>query len=1393
MYGITETTVHVTYCPLSSNDLKRGAGSIVGRPIPDLQVYMLDDYLQLVPTGVKGQMFVAGAGLARGYLGHPDLTAERFRPNPFDLEGGARLYRSGDLARYRRDGRMEYLGRTDDQVKIRGFRIELGEIESVITQHPLVREVAVIQREDSAGEKRVVAYVVMREGEEGSVGEVVRYMRERMPEYMVPGAVVKMEQMPMTANGKLDRRALPAPGTERPDLQVSYAAPATPTEEILAAIWNRVLNVNPVGVDDNFFALGGDSIRAIQVLGLAKERGLQFSLIDIFRHSTIRDLADEVAHQATESMALEPTAPFGLIPSEDRLKLPDHVEDAYPLTLLQSGMFYHMQLTPDVPVYHNVLSMRLEGEFHPDLLQIAARLVVARNPVLRTSFDFANYSEPLQLVHGSSPFAVQFEDLRNLSEHEQVQIIEDYKEQEKNDRFDPSLPTLVRIRFHRLDDEMYQWTFTDSHTILDGWSVTMMMSEVFDYYSAMLKNEPLPEPEPRLWEFRDYVRLERLTLQDEAARRYWSERLYGTTPTHLPYSKDGHRQGDSLNIREVQTELSPEIAKGLQRLVSAEAIPLHYLLLTAHVKVLGLITGRTDVITGLTLDCRLEAQSGTQTLGLYLNTIPFRVELQPGTWAELAHNVFNAALSMLPYRRYPMAAIQKEWGLTPLYEATFNLVSFHNLYSLIRSGLVRKYKTSANRNDTSFPLLAFFVLDQYSGLSDAGLTMSLFYDSNRMDESQMQALNRYYIEALSRLAADPSSHHNHSSLLSSGEYDLLISRNRTDLDYPKDECLHHLFERQAQVSPDALALKCGQVWLSYQELNRRANQLAHYLIALGIGPEVRVAICMDRSSEMMIALLAVLKSGGAYVPLDPGYPSERLAFMIEDSQAPVLLTQSHIGDRLPNALVQYIELDREWDTISGYDTSNPVVESSSENLAYLIYTSGSTGRPKGVMVTHRGLSNYAIWAAESYRVRECSGSLVHSSISFDLTITGLFVPLLRGAAVTLVDETDAVAAVATTVDISDGNTLVKLTPGQLDLIRAQLTPERASQFAAILVIGGEALTCKMLKFWQQHAPRTRLINEYGPTETVVGCCVYEARPEGPSSGAVPIGQPIANTRLYVMDGWGNMAPQGAVGELYIGGAGLARGYCNQGGLTAERFVPDAYSAEHGARLYRTGDKVKWRADGELEYIGRMDDQVKIRGFRIELGEIESVITQHPLVREVAVIQREDSAGEKRVVAYVVMREGEEGSVGEVVKYIRERVPEYMVPGAVVKMEQMPMTANGKLDRRALPEPDRAGLERQVTYEPPRTPTEEVLAEICSRAIGIDRVGIFDNFFQIGGHSLAAVRVIAQVCEAFHIDLPLSTLFQTPTIAALGERLDTIGWLAKGRVQIAEGDREEAEL
>ncbi len=754
MYGITETTVHVTYRPLKAADAAGERRSVIGVPIPDLGLYVLDPWMRPAPVGVPGELAVGGAGLARGYLGRPELTASRFVPDPVGGHPGARLYRSGDLGRFLPNGDVEYLGRIDHQVKIRGFRIELGEIQSALEEQPGVRQAVVLPREEAAGERRLLAFVVVDPEQAPAAGELRSALSQRLPDYMVPAGFVLLESLPLTQNGKVDRKALLAAAVPARDGEVAYAPPRDEVESTLVEIWQEVLGVERVGIDDRFFSLGGDSILSIRVRALAEARGIRFSLYQLFEHQTVRELAGslEEGEEIAEPAAV---APFGLLSEVDRALLPEGLEDAYPLAALQTGMLFHSEYTAESSLYHNVTSLRAEGPFDGQALRGAVERLLERHPVLRTSFDASRFSEPLQLVHGRVEPPLEIEDLRGLPVEERERRVAAGIDEERRRRFDWAVPPLLRFRIQRLEDGIFQLTWTEHHAILDGWSVASMMAELFQLY----RGQSLPPPPSAA--FRDFVALERRSLTSEEDRRFWLERLTGAPKTSLPHWRGAGEDGAAARMRSRVLRVEPGLTGALQRLAAGAGVPLKSLLLAVHYRVLGAATGQADLVSGLVVNGRPEVEDGERVLGLFLNTVPLRLRLAGGSWLDLVRQAFAAEQEILPGRRYPMAELQRLLGGGALFETAFNYIHFHVLQGL-EDGETRLLAQTEHA-ETHFPFNASFAL------AGSWIDLTLEHDETRLRTPQAEDLARGYQRALEALAASPDTRWDAEPLLSEGE------------------------------------------------------------------------------------------------------------------------------------------------------------------------------------------------------------------------------------------------------------------------------------------------------------------------------------------------------------------------------------------------------------------------------------------------------------------------------------------------------------------------------------------------------------------------------------------------------------------------------------------------
>ncbi|MEH2191207.1 MAG: amino acid adenylation domain-containing protein [Nostoc sp.] len=1030
MYGITETTVHVTYRPITVADLSQRGISPIGHRIPDLQVYLLDSQQQPVPIGVAGELYIGGAGVTRGYLNRPELTAERFITNPFENSKFNRLYKSGDLARYLPNGELEYLGRIDHQVKIRGFRIELGEIEAVLCQHPAIQEAIALVRENNSKSwgvnsindledsgaiadlrrfikvrspeskseptnKLLVAYCIYHQEPKPNLTELRGFLQERLPDYMIPAAFVMLKVFPLTANGKVDRLALPAPNNVRPDLEKVFVAPRTSIESALAQIWSQVLNLEPIGIHDNFFELGGDSIRSIQVRARATEQGLNFSLQQLFQHQTIEQLAQILTYCQPNALSTPKTAAFSLISDGDRQKLPNGVEDAYPLARIQAGVIFHSQASPDSPMYHDIFLYHLRVRLDTQLFQKALQQLVERHAILRTSFDLTNFSEPLQLVHQTISVPFHLEDLRLLSLVQRSKAIKNWIEAEKNRNFDWACPPLIRFFIHRLTDDSFYLILSFHDSILDGWSTASLLTELLHRYDALLGEEIYPIDSPPTISYRDFIALERSTLKSTECREYWQKKLQGYVITKLPrWSFSTRGRSDNPQIGVLNVPISYQLSDGLKKLARLAEVPVKQVLLAAHLRVMGLLSGETDILTGLESNGRLEEKDGEQTLGIHLNTVPLRLQLTGGTWVELVQQVFEAERELLAFRRYPYAELKKLNSNQHLFETVFNYTHFH-IFKSLQSLKNTEILGAQGFGETHFALRVEFNLDSIS----EQIQLDLECDLTDINNAQLEAIGNYFSETLTLMSTQPWERYESQCLLPDREQQtLLVDWNNTATEYSQDLCIHQQFEIQTGKTPDAIALIFEDEQLSYQQLNDRANAVAHHLRSLGVSSDVPVAICVERSLEMVVGILAILKAGGAYVPLDPAYPKEHLAFILEDAQISVLLTQTHLVAKLPTHQAQIVCLDSDENS-----TENPINQTTPENLAYIIYTSGSTGQPKGVLITHKNVV-HSTSARIAYYQEPVSSFLLVPSFAFDSSVACIFWTLCQGGKLVLLKE-----------------------------------------------------------------------------------------------------------------------------------------------------------------------------------------------------------------------------------------------------------------------------------------------------------------------------------------------------------------------------------------------------
>ncbi|WP_437970202.1 amino acid adenylation domain-containing protein [Sorangium sp. So ce260] len=1352
LYGPSETTTYSTGATVTAD-----ARPTIGKPIDHTQVYVLDARRQPVPVGVAGEIYIAGAGVARGYLGRDELTAERFVPCPLDEARGARMYRTGDRARWLASGELEYLGRLDHQVKIRGFRIEPAETEAALAAHPDVREALVLARDDGPSGRWLVAYVLARRPLDADA--LRAFVAERLPEPFVPSVFVELDAWPLNANGKVDRKALPAPSRPVP-AALAQRAPATPTEEALAGVWGEVLGRDGVGTTDDFFALGGHSLLAVQVVARARRLfGVDLPLRAAFDAPTIAALAERVDRAKRDGRRVAPRplrpAPRGA---------------GAPLSHAQQRLWFVEELQPGTAVYNMPIGVRLRGPLDRAALERSLEQLVARHEVLRTRFEVRG-GQPLQIVLPEARIELRHVDLSRVPGPERDRAAQRAAEEEARRPFDLAARPPIRAALLRLSGEEHVLLVTAHHVACDGGSIPVLFRDLSAFYEAARAGRA-PELPPLPVQYADVAIWQR--AQADAWRgqlEYWKRTLADLEPLELPTDRP---RGSALSHRgdTVPVTLPAPLVDALRALGRREGATMFMLLLAGFVALLHRYTGRAGVAVGSPTGGRTQVEM-EPLVGFFVNMLVLRVRVDDNpTFVELVRRVRQVTLEAQEHQDVPFEQVvdalqvKRDLGRTPLFQAAF---AFQGAPERPRAlGELVASPFEVDTATAKFDLL--LALEE----GDGGISGGIEFSTELFDRATIERWRGHLETLLAASAAQPERCVGDLPLLGREERDLVVqnfSNSGSTQPAPVAACAHRLFEAQASAAPERTALLFEGAPVSYGELNRRANQLAHHLRARGVRRGALVGVCMPRSPNMIVALLAVLKAGGAYVPLDPTYPRDRLAFMIEDARPALLIAQPELLEALPAALPPVVRLGESEPAFPHERAEDPDAGALPEDLAYVIYTSGSTGRPKGVLIEHRSLSAFAESQRKLLGVEPGTRVLQFTRLSFDVSVMEIFVPLSAGGVVCLA-RAEALMPGPGLIDLlrQQRIQIAMLTPSALMAVGFDTLPD-----LRVLCVAGEVCPVELPRRW---ARGRRFLNGYGPTEATVLATSAEYAPD---VARPTIGRPLPNVQVYVLDGRGQPAPVGIPGELHIGGIGLARGYLNRDDLTAARFVRAAFPEAEGARLYRTGDLVRWLPSGEIDFLGRLDEQVKIRGFRIELGEIEAVLASHPDVAEAAVVTREHAPGDVRLAAFFIPRGGRAGA-DALRRFLSDRLPDYMVPPVFAPVERWPQTPSGKIDRRALAASAPAALVALVegARVPPRTRLELELCALFEELLGAGGVGVTDDFFSLGGHSLLAVRLMAEIRGRFGRDLPLTSLFRAPTAEGLAALLRDDGGAQGGR-------------
>ncbi|MGS0897367.1 amino acid adenylation domain-containing protein [Burkholderia stagnalis] len=1361
-YGSSEVNGDATAYDYSSEEALNIDASLIGWPISNTRTYILDKSYEPVPLGVTGELHVTGTGIARGYLNRPDLSAERFVPDPFAAEAGGRMYRTGDLARYRADGAIEYLGRIDFQVKLRGFRIELGEIEAALVAQAGVRE-AVVLASGEVGDKRLVAYYTLEEGATSGADALRSALAERLSDYMVPSAFVRLERLPLTPNGKLDRAALPTPDRDAYASR-GYVPPEGEPEACIAAIWAELLEVERIGRHDNFFELGGHSLLAVRLISRVRRQfDVEVTLQDVFERPVLSDLARTVS--TARHSALPPL-----------VAMPRDAGSMLPVSFAQQRMWFLTQLDDVSEAYHIPIGLRLRGALDRAALRAALDRLMTRHEALRTTFRGVDGSPCHMIGPSEQAFALAEQDVP-LTDDNDATLLQRLVDEEAHAPFDLAAGPLVRGRLLRFGEQDHVLLLTMHHIVSDGWSLGILTRELGMLYEAFCNGAPDPLA-PLPVQYADYAAWQRRCLDGDGLQQqidYWRRTLAGsrallTLPTDRPRPPRQDHAGAAIDVT-----LDAALTAGVRALSRRLGLTPYMTVLTGWAIVLAKLSGQQDVVIGTPVANRTPAEV-EGLIGFFVNTLALRIDVdEQKTVQTLLEHVKTRTSEAQSHQSLPFEQVvevlrpERSLSHSPLFQV---MLVWHNLAPAVPTmGNLALSTLSPTRHTAKFDLLLELV-----ETSDT-IRGSLEYATALFDRETAQRFDRCLHAVLRAMVAGPDEIVGTVSLLDEADRTRLLAFNTVAPDYPHDRRIDALFEAQAQRTPDGTALVHGTRRLSYAELDARANQLAHALIEAGVNPQTRVAICVERGVEMVIAIIATMKAGAAYVPLDPGYPAQRLDYLLGDCAPAAVLAQTVTREKFGTPAAPVVLLDADAARIARQPVTAPRVSPrSSGDLAYVIYTSGSTGAPKGVAMPHAALANLVHWQ------RQQSGpdtprTLQFAALGFDVAFQEMFGTLCAGGELHLIDA-------GLRLDfhgLFDYLCMQRVQRLYLPYIALQNfaeavvaamgARENACELREVIVAGEQLRITPQIAECFRHLPGCRLHNHYGPTEShvVVAC----ALPADVATWPVlpPIGHPLPNVRVHVLDARGQPVPIGASGEIYIGGVQVAHRYLERAALTASQFLPDPFGTEPGARLYRTSDLGRWRADGSLEYLGRDDGQIKLRGFRIEPGEIEAALLSMPGITAVAVVAREDEPGDKRLVAYYT---GPAATPGQLRNYLLASLPEHMVPAAYVNLAALPLTPNGKLDDRALPTPAPETVARRSEGNDGAAPVGEIeqkLAALWAQVLKLEYVGRHDNFFELGGHSLLAVRLIELIRKTFAVDIGINTLFTCPNLNQLAKHIE----------------------
>ncbi|MGD9488076.1 MAG: amino acid adenylation domain-containing protein [Calditrichaceae bacterium] len=1360
MYGPTECTVDSTMFPVVPTSER----PTIGRPVANGKFYILDSWMNPLPAGIPGELFIGGEGVGRGYYKKAALTAEKFIPDPFSDNAGSRMYRTGDRVRLMSEGTVEFLGRLDHQVKVRGFRIELGEIEYNLRIHHQIDEAVVVS--STAG--NLIGYYIPKKGGNPSPEALRDFLLHSLPEYMVPSVLRKLEKFPLTPNGKIDRNSLPDPYQSSTE-SAENVPPRNSLERFLFSVWENVLERTPGGIHDNFFESGGNSLQAAVLINRIQEKlDESLSVRTAFIYPTIGQYAAYLSRHFEETTGrlfgkeiissytinaetggtVEQTEKYSVI-----RPAPEKVTPI--LSFAQERLWFIDQFEPGNHNYNIAAAIRLTGKLDKEALLKSIRFTVNRHNILRSAFQTIDGIARLQVYDRLN---IDLPEIDLSDNPEKEKILFDILEKEAQYSFDLSAVPLFTTKLIKLTEEQHTFFWNMHHIISDGWSMEVLMKEINVLYNAYLKDETPELPELDV-QYSDFAVWQKEWMSKDRIQReinFWKKQLLGAS-TILELPTDRPRKAvQSFNGNVIHFSLPVGLTDKIRLFSKKTETTPFMVLLSVFQVILHRYSGQNTVLVGTPVANRNHREI-ENLIGFFVNTLIVRGDFDDNpTFGEYLNRIKQTTLNVLAHQDIPFEKIvdgleiERRLSHSPIFQVMFAYQQ-QSIQSLNLEGLnIESVEINTRTSKFDLTLNITDNKEQYD--------CSWEYCADLFHEATIMRMHTHFENVLTAVIDQPESRISTYPLLSTTDFNKIIHGwNNISGDYPRDVTIHQYFEQQAEKTPDTIALVFEDTRITYRELNNRANQIANYLIKKGAGPEQFIGLSVERSIEMIAGILGILKSGAAYVPLDPYYPRERLAFAIRDCGIKYILTQDRFLDGFPGTNTELISFDSDSDYFAAESAKNPKTDVCELNLAYVIFTSGSTGRPKGVTIRHRSVLNLALAYQKKFNIHKNRRVIQFFSYSFDGSVADIFTALTSGATLYLTSQDSMLPGEGFVKLMKQGQiTNAVLPPSVLSVIDGDQFPDLDT-----LASGGDVCTREIVDRWSRGR---QFYNAYGPTETTVAASWYLTEKLSAERNNIPIGRPLPNYRIYILDKDLQPVPEGIPGEMHIGGEGLARGYLNRPDLTAGKFIPDPFNPDGGSRMYKSGDLTRFLPDGNIEFLGRIDNQVKIRGFRIELGEIESSLLLHDEVEE-AIVMSKEVAGNRQLIAYIVPADRDKVSTEQLKAYLKSTLPDYMIPAMFMFLDKMPVAATGKVDRKSLPEPEISRSDLKTGYIAPGSEREEILVKIWRELLGIDKIGIKDNFFELGGDSILSIQAIARAKNAGLILSPRQ-LFENPTIEFL---------------------------